>query len=218
MEPIRLTRQQVREVDRIAIEEYGIPGIVLMENAARNAAEEIIRIVGTTKIAAGIICGNGNNGGDGYAIARHLHNRGVDVVVYADLPGRLSPDCQTNRDIVRKMGIELEHYYHVETAEENDILIDALLGTGLSRSPEEDYRITIECMNGTNVPVCAIDIPSGLDCDTGEPVGIAVRASATVTFVAEKVGFANPNAKQYTGDISVVDIGAPREIIDRVRP
>lgn len=216
----RLTRRQVREVDRRAIEEYHVPGIVLMENAARGAADVAWEMLGRRPASVTIVCGGGNNGGDGLAIARHLHNRGVDVhILLAIDPDKYAGDALINWQIVRAMGIE------VETARGAGellspyacaLIIDALFGTGLSQPPRADARSLIEQMNRAEVPILAIDLPSGLDCDSGEPLEIAVRATQTVTFVAEKAGFADPDSLEYTGEVSVAGIGCPVVIIEEV--
>jgi NAD(P)H-hydrate epimerase len=218
-QPIRLTRAQVREIDRRAIEEYHIPGVVLMENAARavvDAAAEMMH--GIDRPAVLVICGGGNNGGDGLAVARHLHNRGwrVELSLAASAESYRG-EALTNWQIVQAMGLpitSIEDAGSVLKARMN-LLVDALFGTGLS-APPRDYR-AIEIMVGHDVPVLAVDIPSGLDCDTGVPLGPAcVRATRTVTFVAEKAGFANPMSRQYLGDVTVGDIGCPRELIEAV--
>lgn len=97
-----------------------------------------------------------------------------------------------------------------------DLIIDALFGTGLVAAPKPDHRRLIELINECGLPVLSVDLPSGMDCDTGEPLGACVKATRTVTFVAEKAGFANPASKQYTGEITIGDIGCPRELIERV--
>ena len=218
--PLRLTRAQVREIDRRAIEDYHVPGIVLMENAARavvDAAMEMLR--GVKDPAVMILCGGGNNGGDGLAVARHLHNRGVDVEVatHAGAAG-YSGDAKINWDIVRAMGLENPAYEDADIplqAGVIDLIVDALYGTGLS-SPPRDPRY-VDLMNGWDIPVLSVDLPSGLDCDSGDPLGPAcVRATRTVTFVAEKIGFANPVAKRYLGEVTVGDIGCPRDLIEKV--
>jgi NAD(P)H-hydrate epimerase len=219
MGPIRLTRLQAREVDRIAIEAYGMPGIVLMENAARNAADIIVATTAAPDAHVAILCGTGNNGGDGYAIARHLHNRRHRVTIYEDdnASARRSADCETNRRITRAM--QLPHRALSDFVEPHahdrahDVIIDALFGTGLARPVEGVYRDAIDRANALGIPIIAIDIPSGLDADTGLPLGVAVRAAATITFAAEKIGFANPASRAHTGIVTVADIGCPAEII-----
>jgi len=219
-QPVRLSRAQVREIDRRAIEEYHVPGIVLMENAARavvDAATDMLR--GVKDPAVMVLCGGGNNGGDGLAVARHLHNRGV-YVEFATHTGAAgySGDAKINRDIVAAMGLENPTFEDADIplqAGAVDLIVDALYGTGLS-TPPRDPRY-VEMMNGWDIPILSVDIPSGLDCDTGEPLGPAcVRATRTVTFVAEKIGFANPAARQYLGEVIVGDIGCLRELIEKV--
>jgi len=220
---VRLTRAQMREIDRRASEDYHIPGIVLMENAARGVADvisDVLKDLDQPDPAVLIVCGGGNNGGDGFALARHLHNRRIAVAVIETVsPDRLRGDALLNRTIVSKMGLQLVQ--HEQQLSDDpyawDIIVDALFGTGLERPPSAAAARWIEDMNRWE-HVTAIDVPSGLDSDTGEPLGgDCVRALRTVTFVAEKAGFANPASKEYTGEITVADIDCPRELIDVVR-
>lgn len=219
---IRLTRAQVREVDRRAIEHYHLPGIVLMENAAIHAADLAWDMVDRTPAAVvQILCGGGNNGGDGLATARHLHNRGCHVkVALATDPARYKGDALINYQIVSAIH---HHNLEIAPATPSDIdnraalTIDALFGTGLSKPIAGQTRDLILALNLAHTTILAIDLPSGLDCDTGDPLGDAcVRATRTVTFVAEKSGFANPASRPYTGGITVADIGCPRQIIDEI--
>jgi len=218
---LRLTREQVREIDRRAIEEFHIPGIVLMENAARSFVEAVEDQLPEDEIA--ILCGGGNNGGDGLAIARHLHNRGHQVsVVLATPPEQLKGDALANWNILSRMKLYAKHSNNgVFVLRESSLIIDALFGTGLSRPIGPEYTDYIAACNWEGspfeCPVIAVDIPSGLDCNTGEALGdLCVRADRTVTFVAEKAGFANPASKQFTGEITVGCIGCPRELIEEV--
>jgi NAD(P)H-hydrate epimerase len=222
MQPIRLTRAQVREVDRRAIEHYHVPGIVLMENAAVHAADIAWDMLDRTPAAVvQILCGGGNNGGDGLAIARHLHNRGCNVkIVLATDPAHYRGDALINYQIVSAIDHpNLEIWPAAPRAFDSRpaLIIDALFGTGLSKPMAGQIRDLILSLNAAHATVLAIDLPSGLDCDTGLPLGdTCVRATRTVTFVAEKAGFANPASRQYTGEITVADIGCPRQIIDEV--
>jgi NAD(P)H-hydrate epimerase len=191
-----------------------------MENAARNAADSAWEMLSRRPQNVTIVCGGGNNGGDGLAIARHLHNRGANVqILLAIDPIKYSGDAAINWDIVQAMGLEVAG---VDDAAElispfaADLIIDALFGTGLSQPPRPEAQALIHRINSSTVPVLAIDLPSGMDCDTGQPLETCVRATRTVTFVAEKSGFANPESTELTGDITVADIGCPREIIDEV--
>ena len=220
---IRLTRAQVREIDRRAIEQYHIPGIVLMENAARaasNAAMGMFRGRRATQKSAAIVCGGGNNGGDGLAIARHLHNLGVLVTIVQAWEKEPSGDAAINWRVIQAMEfspLPMKIAKAVLNPISNDLVIDALFGTGLSSAPRGEFATLIGSINNSRLPVLAVDLPSGLDCDSGEPLGPCVRATRTITFVAQKAGFANPASRAYTGDIIVGDIGCPRELIEQVR-
>lgn len=221
---IMLTRAQVREVDRIAIEEYGIPGIVLMENAGRGAANIIEREApGQTSVA--IVCGRGNNGGDGFVIARHLANHGRSVRVFlACCSDALAGDAAVNYAIARRMSLPMTPFATPDaiTAATSalhacPVIVDAVLGTGFQgavRSPLD--QVVRAITSARRSIVFGIDVPSGLDCDTGVPTNATVAAAHTITFVAAKTGFAAPQAAAYVGKVHVVDIGAPREIIDQV--
>jgi len=218
---IRLTREQVREIDRRSIEEYHIPGIVLMENAARAVADVALEMLtNVAKPFVWVICGGGNNGGDGLAVARHLHNSGANALIWQAWHGELKGDAAINLSIARAMRLSMGPLEYFEQAVEGpcELIIDALFGTGLTRPIEGELAGVVENYMQTNVrlPVLAIDVPSGLDCDSGKPLGPCVRAHRTVTFVAEKAGFANPLSKEFTGEITVADIGCPRELIEEV--
>jgi len=213
-----MSRDEVRAFDTWAINTIGVPGVVLMENAGRSCAELMIdklKDVAEPKVC--IFCGTGNNGGDGYVIARHLINRGIQVVVVVcGDRNKIKGDAKTNLDVLGQMGESIEllnpsdpditgQVEHLSTGA--DIIIDSLFGTGLRGQLSDQYRRLIESMNACNNPVLAVDIPSGLDCDTGEPLGAAIRADWTVTFVAVKKGFVSENAAQYTGEIFIASIG-----------
>ena len=219
-ERIRLTRAQVREIDRRAVEEYHVPGVVLMENAARAVTDVALDMLrGIDGPAALIVCGGGNNGGDGLAVARHLHNRGVSVTLaMAVKPSTYAGEAAVNWRIVEAMklpAVGMADITNLLPGGTFQLIVDALFGTGLRTPPRQPQHI--EAMNRAGVPILAVDVPSGLDCDTGEVLGPAcVRATRTVTFVAEKVGFSNPVARQYLGDVIVGDIGCPRDLIDSV--
>ena len=235
-----LSREQVRLHDKIAIENFGIPGIVLMENAARAAAYEgleLIRAKRQSNLSTGrkteigaraaVLCGGGNNGGDGYAIARRLHCAGVKVEVFAvSDPRKLTGDAAINFHIIERMKLPLREIAGAEAPlmtamwARSDLLVDAMLGTGFSGVLRPELASVIDCINllsaSFRIPVLAVDVPSGLDCDTGLPCPIAVRADATVTFVAEKKGFRTPEARAHLGKLHVAGIGAPKEILEKV--
>ena len=216
---IRLTRAQVREIDRRAIEEYHIPGVVLMENAARGVVDLAVKMLsGLAGSKVLIVCGGGNNGGDGLAVARHLHNLQFAVhVLTAGDPAELKGEALVNWEITSAMKIKHSPASaEAITQHPSDLVIDALFGTGLTAPPRAEFVGLIQAINKQSAPVLAVDVPSGLDCDKGEPMGSCVRAARTVTFVAEKVGFAKPRAKHFIGDVTVADIGCPRELIEQV--
>lgn len=217
--PRVMSRDQVRSVDRWAIEEIGLPGIALMENAGRSCAEFIMDRLGRkTARRVCIFCGTGNNGGDGYVIARHLRNAGqrTCVVLCGDRQ-KVHGDARINLDVLGALGEDVRELdlgaadapaLVRALAQGADIVVDALFGTGLQGPLREDCWRLVEAINGLKVPVLAVDIPSGLDCDTGRPLGAAIRADWTVTFVAMKKGFiASAESAQYTGQVHVASIG-----------
>lgn len=167
-----------------------------------------------------ILCGPGNNGGDGFVIARHLHNRGLDVRIWV-APGtefRSGSDAAVNFLIVRKMQLRLVEPgpagspWLPEGLLSEGTLVDALFGTGLSRSLEGGFLAVVREMNSSGRPIVAVDIPSGLDADTGKILGSAVKAERTITFAAEKTGFHLREGPAHCGQVDVVDIGIPREL------
>ena len=225
MIPQTMSRDEVRDVDRRAIEEFGLPGVVLMENAARGCVDWLIELGVSGRV---VICaGRGNNGGDGLVIARHLENRGLDVLVllFAD-PESLRGDAAINWRVLERAGTPACVIKDATTDDdwpsqiaEADWIIDALLGTGTRGSLREPFPATIAVINEAPGRVLAIDLPSGLDCDTGKPVDtaspLAVNADFTATFVARKQGFENPAAAAFTGEVRVIDIGVPHSMFDR---
>ena len=215
-----MTRAQVREIDRRSIEDFHIPGIVLMENAARAAADVACEMLSGDCVGEVLIlCGGGNNGGDGLAVARHLHNRGSEVFIQLTIdPAKYSGDVLINYSVARAMKIPIEPINLDAIATTPAlVIIDAIFGTGLQNPSRDPFGQIVDAMNQSRVPVLAIDLPSGLDCDTGKPLGDAcVEAARTITFVAEKAGFANPDAQRYLGRVSIGDIGCPVELIGEV--
>ncbi|MCI0684487.1 MAG: NAD(P)H-hydrate epimerase [Gemmataceae bacterium] len=213
-----LSCAQVRDIDRRAIAEYGIPALSLMENAGRGAAATLLSLGVHGPVA--ICCGKGNNGGDGLVIARHLHNAAIDVkVLLFALPNELSPDAATNWQIVSKAGIPAEV---VTTPEDQRLaaelarvewVVDALFGTGLQGPVRPPLDRVIAAINAGPARIFAVDIPSGLDGDTGQPLGPTVRARHTATFVAPKKGYASPAAATWLGQVHVIDIGVPQRLL-----
>ena len=222
MRPRTITRRQSRELDRRAVEEFGLSGMVLMENAGRGVAD-VLQQLGISGPVV-VCCGKGNNAGDGFVVARHLDLRGyaVRLLVWA-VPEELAGDAGANFQIVRRSGIPLELFGAGHDAGRLDAhlagaawIVDALLGTGARGEPRPPLDAVIDRLNAADAPRLAIDLPSGLDCDTGQPARHTVRAAHTCTFVAPKPGFFVPGAEVYTGRVHVLDIGAPRVLVEEV--
>jgi len=217
-----VNREQIRELDRIAIEDYDIPGVILMENAGRACAEVAHDMLGDADgQRVTILCGRGNNGGDGFVVARHLANRGADITILllaeaAEVLER-GGEAAINLRIIQRMGLRTQQLDSAQAVagairahSGADLFVDALLGTGISGAVREPFRTAIEVLNECDAPVLAVDVPSGLDCDTGEPMGVAVRADTTVTFAVNKVGLTRPGAADWSGDVRVAEISIPR--------
>jgi len=219
-----LTREQVRRLDRCAIETAGVPGVVLMENAGRNTADEIERFLGGA--AAGrsiaIVAGAGNNGGDGFVIARHLAMRGATVTTFLVAPaGKVAGDAAVNLAILRELAHDVRDVCEnlpglARKLAGADLVVDAVGGTGISGTLRGGLASAVEQINAAARPVVAVDIPTGLDCDSGAADGPVVRAAMTVTMLARKKGFDNPDAAAFTGEVRVVDIGIPPDVIARL--
>jgi NAD(P)H-hydrate epimerase len=215
-----LTREQSRDLDRRAMDEFAVPGIVLMENAGRGMAE-LLRSLG---IAGPVVvcCGKGNNGGDGFVIARHLDNAGVRlrVLLFAD-PAGLTGDAAVNHAILARAGVPItvmagstldEGQLRAELTTA-DWIVDALFGSGLQGPVRPPFDRVIAAINASRAGVFAVDIPSGLDSDTGQPMGATVRAHHTATVAALKRGFVEPAAREWLGKVHVIDMGAPRRLM-----
>jgi NAD(P)H-hydrate epimerase len=216
-----LTRDQVRALDRRATTEFGVPDVVLMENAGRGAAE-LLQSWGVHGRVA-VCCGKGNNGGDGLVIARHLDNHAIAVHVHLfSPPEKLTGAAAVNYRIIAKSGLPVTTH----PGQQVDIpslardlnssawVVDALFGTGLAGAVRAPLDGVIAAINACGARVLAVDIPSGLDCDTGSPLGPAVRATHTATFVALKKGFQEGSAREWLGEVHVVEIGLPRVLLE----
>ena len=216
-----VSADEMREIDRRAIEEYGVPSIVLMENAGRAAADAIEGLCAEDKIdTVLVIAGKGNNGGDGFVVARHLVNRGLDCSIL--LIGEVSAakgDARINLDIALKMGIEVrEAQSNISLVEEEirsaGLLVDALFGTGLSKKVEGFFAEVIDRINMSDSPIVSLDIPSGLDASTGRVLGTTVEADMTVTFCLPKIGSIIHPGVNYVGELILADIGAPIDLLE----
>jgi NAD(P)H-hydrate epimerase len=215
----------MKEMDRLTIQDLGVPGTVLMENAARGAARGFLEHFDPPEGSQVVIlCGRGNNGGDGYVMARYLHGAGmkVTVVVLSEL-GKIAGDARVNLEIIRRLGLEIlevpgtvDWEGHAGLLKHSHYLVDGILGTGLNAEVKGFYRQVIEEVNGMGKPVMAVDIPSGLNADTGQVMGAAVRADLTVTFGFPKLGQLVFPGAELVGRLIRVDIGIPREVTDQV--
>jgi NAD(P)H-hydrate epimerase len=219
-----LTRDEARELDRRAVEEFGVPGLVLMENAGRGMAELLLALGFQGPVV--VCCGPGNNGGDGFVIARHLDNAGVPVrvLLFGD-PGRLHGDAAVNYRILTLSGVPLKAYGEGGPADDDlrteldraDWVVDALFGSGLRGPLRPPFDRAVTAINAGGSRLFAVDIPSGLDCDTGQPMGPTVRAHHTATVAALKKGFAEPAAREWLGEVHIVSMGAPRRLLEAPR-
>jgi NAD(P)H-hydrate epimerase len=225
MDAAILTREQCRTIDRLAIDQYGISGLVLMENAGRGCVDVLERLGIDGPVV--ILCGKGNNAGDGFVIARHLAIRGYACrTLLICSPSEFRGDAATNFAILQKSGLPVVDLSTNVTAPRLDQeshasawLVDALLGTGAKGDPRPPFDIAIQWINAQPAKKLAVDVPSGLDCETGEPSAHSVRADHTCTFAAMKTGFTQPSAKPYTGTVHICDIGVPpRLIVDGLGP
>jgi hydroxyethylthiazole kinase-like uncharacterized protein yjeF len=218
-----LTADQMREADRRTIEDIGIPSLVLMENAGRQvvaAMESFFQDLSDQRVA--VICGKGNNGGDGFVVARTLQQRGIDVAVFvvgsvADIKG----DARTNIEILGRLGItvvevadEGQWELHFSEISERDVIVDALFGTGLKVALSGIYETIIADINGSGIPVVAIDLPSGMSADTHDLIGDCIDATVTIALGAPKVPLILPPAEEKAGEVVVADIGIPAPIVD----
>jgi len=214
-----VTREEIRELDRIAIEDYGMPGVVLMEHAGAGAAECALEMLGGVRNArVAVVCGRGNNGGDGYVVARLLHNKGVAVTIDLLAPrDKIVGDALVNLRIIEKMNLDIRAAERgAPDLSAADLVVDAMLGTGLAGAVREPFLSSIKAVNAAGRPVLAIDIPSGLDANTGEVLGDCVRAARTATFALPKIGFARGRGHEMAGEVTVVDLGVPAEILARL--
>jgi NAD(P)H-hydrate epimerase len=204
-EPV-LSVAEARAIDREAVDRFGMPTVLLMENAARGAAE-VARSLGSRFV---ILCGSGNNGGDGLAIARHLGFARCALHLLAEPDPQKVPDAALQQQILHRAGAALRIGVEPDPREHSGaVWIDALFGTGLDRELRDPARSWVNLFNHAAGPKLSIDIPSGLHGDTGEVLGVACRADATVTFVARKKGMLTENGEAHCGRIHVLQLGLP---------
>src|SRR3990170_8576617 len=218
-----VTAKEMQKIDRIAIDDYGIPGIVLMENAAKGVVASLIKKFPDIKDKKiGIFAGKGNNGGDGLAVARLLTDEDISATVYLlSKRDMLKGDAKTNLDSAEGMGIKILEIVSLDELEavkdsilKNDIFIDAIFGTGLTSGVKGYYTDVIHFINSSKKFVLSIDIPSGLSYDTGEIIGKHIKADLTVALCLPKIGEILYPSAEYAGELDVVDIGVPELIIN----
>jgi len=218
-----VTASQMRQLDKLAIQRYDIPSIILMENAGRAVADEVARRIRSKKAQVALFCGIGNNGGDGFVTARHLHNRGFKpIVFFFENPKNMKLDPQVNFKILQKMKVSLNYCSRMtnwksvsKMIQKCHTIVDALFGIGLRREIAEPYYSAIQVMNNSRAIIVSVDIPSGLNADTGEVMGICVRAKATVTLGLPKKGFSLKRAHRFTKRVVVADISIPKEVLEQ---
>jgi len=204
------TAEEMRAVDAAAIGEFGIPGAVLMERAGLAAAQEIVRLAGDGPGTAAVVCGAGNNGGDGFVVARHLQAAGWGVECFlAGDARKLPPDARLNHDIAGRLGVPIHGEVRRGRLRRADIVVDAVLGTGFRGTPRGAVGRAIEAMRGPIGGMVALDVPSGVDGSTGVVAGVAVAADVTVGFHGRKLGTAVEPGRSASGRVVVADIGIP---------
>jgi hydroxyethylthiazole kinase-like uncharacterized protein yjeF len=222
-----LSAAHMRALDKKASEEYGIPSIVLMENAGLRAADVIASLWKSepSKCRVVVICGAGNNGGDGFVVVRHLMNKGFCVSVYVlTTVANIKGDSLTNLLIIERMKVPITFTGTVSAGESfikniaaSDIIVDAIFGTGLERTIQEPISSYINAINeagkNSRKRIVSIDMPSGIHADTGAVLGVAVKASTTVTFAAPKDGLLVAKGPDNSGEVVIVDISIPKENI-----
>ncbi|MEE8424909.1 MAG: NAD(P)H-hydrate epimerase [Elusimicrobiota bacterium] len=225
-----VTPAQMIEIDRRAIKEFNIPALELMENAGRAVAEEAAKLIeaGGAKLpesSIAVCCGRGNNGGDGLVAARHLKEKGAEAFVFLMPPkrdGKYSEEVQKNLVRANEAGVSV-HQVSEELVEldirlrSSAVILDALLGTGSSGKPAGLVHKMIQRMNKAGVPIIAVDVPSGLHPETGYHSGVVVTAALTCTLGLPKCGLLPAPAKRFVGELKVLDIGFPKELIAGVR-
>lgn len=222
-----VTAKEMQQMDHNTIESFGVPGRVLMENAARGATRFFLeRFPDMVRKRIGVMAGRGNNGGDGFVMARYLFQQGARVSVYLlSETGKVKGDAAANLALLDKLGVPVvelpdEDAFAARKTElaHQDLWIDAILGTGLNSEVKGRFKTVIDYLNDSGKPIFAVDIPSGLHSDTGQPLGVCVRAAATATFALPKIGHIVYPGAEFTGDLRVIDIGIPPDVAEKVGP
>jgi len=216
-----LSAEQMRNIDRRATEKFGIPSIVLMENAAIAVVRELIQHYPNAERAS-VFCGGGQNGGDGFAVARHLENHGIAPTIFLlGDPKKLSDESRTNYSSCLQLGLPVKRLQTGEAVDEalaaasqSDVIVDAIFGTGLNRPAEKLHAAAIDGITDLRLPIVAVDIPSGLNASSASVSGPAIRADLTVTFAQPKIAHIFYPASEYCGVVIVADISIPSAAVD----
>lgn len=215
--------RKLQELDKLAIEKFNIKSLDLMETAGFHVAEAAVKTLEQIrKDKVAVICGKGNNGGDGFVCARHLIDKGVDVRIFLIAEAfKLKGDALINYNLLK----EKQDIYEIPNLRDFEksknifnhcnLFIDAIFGIGVNGQLKEPFRSVIKFLNDTGKPIVSVDVPSGLDATTGKILGECIKAERTVTFVLAKTGFFINEGPNYCGEIIVVDIGVPKELVDR---
>jgi hydroxyethylthiazole kinase-like uncharacterized protein yjeF len=214
MRKIILGKDEILKIEKETEEKFGISHLILMENAGRESFYVLKKEIKNIKSKKFLIfCGKGNNGGDGFVIARYLFNFGAPLSVYHfGNPEEFTEISFKNYQILNKLGVDTKSIFSLklDEFENNDIIIDAILGIGIKGEIKGEIREVIELINKNKKFVVSVDIPSGLDADTGEIHGVCVKADLTISMGFLKKGFYFDKGPEYTGKIKVVDIGFPK--------
>lgn len=222
-----VTAGEMQQMDKETIDNIGIPGRVLMENAGSGAFRYMCRVFpDLVHQSVGVVAGSGNNGGDGFVMARYLSQKGVFVKVYLLCKkDRVQGDAQANLDLLAPLGIPVveipeagDFKKHKAAMRRHDVWVDGILGTGLKSDVKGHYKSVILLLNTLKKPVFAVDVPSGLNADNGQVCGVCIQAQATATFAFPKIGHVVYPGAAYTGKLEIIDIGIPRRVADHVLP
>ena len=218
------TVKEIQELDRKAIQDHGVESLFLMENAGRAVAQEAMKVLKdkrNKRIA--VLCGKGNNGGDGFVAARYLINKGYEVKkILVGQVKEITSDAYTNLDLLLKLNQEIieipdEKTFRIKKQKLKGpaLIIDALLGVGLNGEVRQPFKTVIEFLNKSKKSIISIDVPSGLDVDKGIPLGSCIKADKTITFSLAKKGFFINQGPEFVGKLKVVDIGIPKRLLRR---
>lgn len=215
--------KEIQKLDDIAINKYGVPSIALMENAGRSSANIIKRkLKRHLKPFVCVICGMGNNAGDGFVIARHLINAGIRVKIYLIGKGsKLKADAALNYRILKGCGYPIIEINKINSALVRDlkragIVVDAIFGVGLNRAVSEPFASIVDAINKNSTYTVAVDVPSGLNATSGDIFGTCIKAKMTITFSYEKSGFRKKQGKSHVGRLYVMDIGIPDSLKKKI--